>query len=186
VAQLAALLILEPIFEADFLDCSYGFRPGRSAHDALKEIYKNIEQGRKAVYDADMSVYFDSIPHDKLMKCLQMRITDRSVLKLIRMWLKAPVVEPDEKGGLKVTRNKAGTPQGGVISPLLANIYLHWFDKVFNSQSGPANWANARIIRYADDLVIMARYQGDRLRLRCPNHHIFFAPDLEPALECNL
>ena len=164
VAQLAALLILEPIFEADFLDCSYGFRPGRSAHDALKEIYKNIEQGRKAVYDADMSVYFDSIPHDKLMKCLQMRITDRSVLKLIRMWLKAPVVEPDEKGGLKVTRNKAGTPQGGVISPLLANIYLHWFDKVFNSQSGPANWANARIIRYADDLVIMARYHGDRLR----------------------
>ena len=98
------------------------------------------------------------------MKCLQMRITDRSVLKLIRMWLKAPVVEPDEKGGLKVTRNKAGTPQGGLISPLLANIYLHWFDKVFNSQSGPANWANARIIRYADDLVIMARYQGDRLR----------------------
>jgi RNA-directed DNA polymerase len=164
VVQLAALLVLEPIFEADFLDCSYGFRPGKSAHGALKEIHKNLKQGRRAVYDADLSGYFDSIPHDKLMKCLQMRITDRSVLKLIRMWLNAPVVEPDGKGGSKVTRNKTGTPQGGVISPLLANIYLHWFDKVFNSQSGPRNWANARIIRYADDFVVMARYQSKQLQ----------------------
>lgn len=164
VAQMAAVLILEPIFEADFLDCSYGFRPGRSAHDALKEIHKNLKQGRKAVYDADLAGYFDSIPHDKLMKCLQMRITDRSVLKLIRMWLKAPVVDTDGKGRTKVSRTKKGTPQGGVCSPLLANIYLHWFDKVFNFSSGPANWANARIIRYADDFVIMARYQGQRLR----------------------
>ena len=164
VAQMAALLILEPIFEADFQDCSYGFRPGRSAHDALKEIHKNLKQGRNAVYDADLSAYFDTIPHDKLMKCLQMRIVDRSVLKLIKMWLKAPVVESDGKGGTKVTRNHLGTPQGGVISPILANIYLHWFDKVFNSETGPANWANARMIRYADDIVIMARYQGQRLR----------------------
>ncbi len=164
VVQMAALLILEPIFVADFLDCSYGFRPGRSAHDALKEVHKNLKQGRKAVYDADLSAYFDSIPHDKLMKCLQMRITDRSVLKLIRMWLKAPVVEPKGKGGPKVSRRNTGTPQGGVISPLLANIYLHWFDKVFHGADGPFQWANARVIRYADDLVIMARYQGQRLR----------------------
>ena len=164
VAQMAALLILEPIFEADFLDCSFGFRPGRSAHDALKEIHKNLKQGRKAVYDADLAAYFDSIPHDKLMKCLKMRITDRSVLKLIRMWLKAPIVDSDGKGGTKVTRSKAGTPQGGVISPLLANIYLHWFDKIFNFSSGPANWADARIIRYADDYVVMAQYQGARLK----------------------
>ena len=164
VAQMAALLILEPIFEADFLDCSYGFRPGRSAHDALKEIHKNLREGRRAVYDADLSGYFDSIPHDKLMKCLQMRITDRSVLKLIKMWLKAPIVESDGHGGTKVTRNQTGTPQGGVISPLLANLYLHWFDKVFNSTGGPLHWANARIIRYADDFVIMARYQGNQLR----------------------
>lgn len=164
VVQMAALLILEPIFEADFLDCSYGFRPGKSAHDALKDIYRNLKQGRKAVYDADLSGYFDSIPHDKLMKCLLMRVTDRSVLKLIKMWLKAPIVELDGQGGTKVSKNQTGTPQGGVISPLLANIYLHWFDKVFNMLSGPANWANARIVRYADDFVIMARYQGKRVR----------------------
>jgi RNA-directed DNA polymerase len=162
--QMAALLILEPIFEADFLDCSYGFRPGRSAHDALDEIRKNLQEGRKSVYDADLAGYFDSIPHDKLMKCVKMRITDRSVLKLISMWLKAPVVEPNKGGGGQITRNQTGTPQGGVISPLLANIYLHWFDKVFNMANGPVNWANARIVRYADDFVILARYQGCRLR----------------------
>lgn len=162
VIQMAVLLILEPIFEADFLDCSYGFRPGKSAHDALQEIRKNLREGRKSVYDADLAGYFDSIPHDKLLKCLRMRITDRSVLKLINMWLKAPVVEPN--GGGKITRNQTGTPQGGVISPLLANIYLHWFDKVFNMANGPVNWANARIVRYADDFVVMARYQGSHLR----------------------
>ncbi len=164
VSQMAALLILEPIFEADFLDCSYGFRPGKSAHDALKEVHKNLQQGRKAVYDADLSAYFDTIPHEKLMKCLQMRITDRSVLKLIRMWLKAPVVEPKGHGGGKISRRSTGTPQGGVISPLLANIYLHWFDKVFHGINGPFQWANARIVRYADDFVIMARYQGRKMR----------------------
>lgn len=163
VAQMAAMLILEPIFEADFLDCSYGFRPGRSAHQALEEIQKNLKEGRRAVYDADLSGYFDTIPHDKLMKCLEMRITDRSVLKLIRMWLRAPVEEEDGNGGRKVTRNKTGTPQGGVISPLLANVYLHWFDKVFHFSDGPANWANARLIRYADDFVVMAKYQGKRI-----------------------
>jgi RNA-directed DNA polymerase len=165
VVQTAMLLILEPIFEADFKDCSYGFRPGRSAHQALEEIRGQINSGCQAVYDADLKGYFDSIPHDKLMACLRMRIADRTVLKLIRMWLEAPVVEPpEEKGGkTKVSRSKKGTPQGGVISPLLANLYLHWFDVVFQDPSGPARWANAKLVRYADDMVVLARYQGPRL-----------------------
>lgn len=163
VAQTAALLILEPIFEADFMDCSYGFRPRRSAHDALAEVYKHLRGGLKAVYDADLKGYFDSIPHDKLTKCLRMRVVDRSVLKLIHMWLEAPVVEQDRTGRKKVTRNQKGTPQGGVISPLLANVYLHWFEKVFYSASGPGCWAKAHIVRYADDFVVLARYTGSRL-----------------------
>jgi RNA-directed DNA polymerase len=166
VVQMATLLILEPIFEADFVDCSFGFRPGRSAHQALEEIKGHLLRGFTAVYDADLKGYFDSIPHDKLMACLRMRIVDRSVLGLIRMWLQAPVVEPPQVQGGKssIQRPKQGTPQGGVISPLLANIYLHWFDKVFCSSSGPASWANARLVRYADDFVIMARYQGEQLQ----------------------
>jgi RNA-directed DNA polymerase len=163
VAQTAALLIVEPIFEADFMDCSYGFRPKRSAHDALSEVYKHLKRGLKAVYDADLKGYFDSIPHDKLMKCLRMRIVDRSVLKLIRMWLEAPVVEQDRTGRKKVTRSKKGTPQGGVVSPLLANVYLHWFEKVFYSANGPGRWAKAHIVRYADDFVVLARYTGTQL-----------------------
>jgi RNA-directed DNA polymerase len=164
VAQTAALLILEPIFESDFMDCSYGFRPGRSAHDALEALASNLAKGFVAVYDADLSGYFDSIPHEKLMKCLMMRISDRSVLSLIGLWLNAPVIENDDDGRPKMTRsNGTGTPQGGVISPLLANVYLHCLDRRFHGPSGPAQWANARLIRYADDFVILARYQGQRL-----------------------
>jgi RNA-directed DNA polymerase len=166
VVQMATLLILEPIFEADFEDCSYGFRPGRSAHQALEEIRTHLKAGFQAVYDADLKAYFDSIPQDKLMVCLRMRVVDRSVLQLIRMWLETPVVEPDGGSGEpdKWSRSKQGTPQGGVISPLLANIYLHWFDKLFNRADGPAKWANARLVRYADDFVVLARYQGPRLQ----------------------
>lgn len=160
IAQTAALLILEPIFEADFLDCSFGFRPECSAHDALEEIKTNIKEGRTAVYDADLKSYFDTIPHDKLIACVKKRITDRSVLNLIRKWLEAPTEDHDERGRKRVHRPKQGTPQGGVISPLLANLYLHWFDKVFSGTKGPRQWANARIVRYADDFVIMARYVG--------------------------
>jgi RNA-directed DNA polymerase len=159
VVQTATLLILEPIFEEDFEECSYGFRPGRSAHDALEEIRGHIKSGFCAVYDADLKGYFDSIPHEKLMACLRMRITDRYVLKLIRMWLEAPVVgESGSGGGGASPRTKKGTPQGGVISPLLANVYLHWFDKVFHRPNGPAVWAKAKLVRYADDFVILARY----------------------------
>lgn len=164
VVQMAAYLILEPIFEADFEDCSYGFRRERNAHQALDAIQKHVKEGFTEVYDADLKGYFDSIPHDKLMKVLEYRIADRSVLKLIRMWLRVPVVEEDDDGRPRVRRSRQGTPQGGVISPLLANAYLHWFDKVFHMRTGPRWWANARLVRYADDFVVLARYQGERLQ----------------------
>ncbi len=164
VVQMATLLILEPIFEEDFEDCSYGFRPGRSAHQALEEIRGHLKAGYQAVYDADLKGYFDSIPHDKLLACVRMRVVDRSVLKLIRMWLETPVVEPGEEGKPgRWNRPQKGTPQGGVISPLLSNVYLHWFDKMFYRADGPAQWAGARMVRYADDFVVLARYQGARL-----------------------
>src|ERR1700687_1669544 len=164
VVQMATLLILEPIFEADFEDCSYGFRPGRSAHQALEEIRGHIKAGYQAVYDADLKGYFDSIPHDKLLACVRMRVVDRSVLKLIRMWLETPVVEPDEGGKPeRWSRPRKGSPQGGVISPLLSNVYLHWFDKLFHRADGPAQWAGAKLVRYADDFVVLARFQGTRL-----------------------
>jgi RNA-directed DNA polymerase len=165
VVQMATLLILEPIFEADFEECSYGFRPNRSAHQALDEIRGHMKAGYQAVYDADLKGYFDSIPHDKLMACLRMRITDRSVLQLIRMWLECPVVEGGGSSGEpeKWSRAGKGTPQGGVISPLLSNLYLHWFDKVF-CRSSEAAKAKARLVRYADDFVVLApRYVGPEL-----------------------
>jgi len=162
VVQTAVVLILEPIFEADFLNCSYGFRPHRSAHDALAEIRASIQSGRKDVYDADLRGYFDSIPHDKLMSAVTMRVADRSVLKLIRQWLRVSI--EDEREGGPPKRTRQGTPQGGVISPLLANIFLHWFDKFFHEAQGPARWAKARLVRYADDFVVLAYCQTERLR----------------------
>ena len=138
VVQMATLLILEPIFEADFHEGSYGFRPGKSAHQ--------------------------TIPHDQLLKALRMRITDRSVLALIRSWLEAPVVERDDRGRTTARRSTQGSPQGGVISPLLANVYLHWFEHLFHRPDGPGMWAKARLVRYADDFVVLARYQSGRLR----------------------
>jgi len=117
IVQTAVLLILEPIFEADFLDSSYGFRPGRNAHQAIDAIRQHIAAGFQEVYDADLKSYFDTIPHDALMKCLARRLADGAVLKLIRMWLESPIVETDEHGRTQVTRPKQGTPQGGVITP---------------------------------------------------------------------
>lgn len=161
VVQTAVLLVLEPIFEADFRDCSYGFRPRRGAHQAVREIEEHLSGGLREVYDADLKGYFDSIPHDKLRRALRMRLADRSVLKLIDLWLNAPVA--DERTGGPPQRNCTGTPQGGVISPLLANVYLHWFDVFFHTPDGPGTWAKAQLVRYADDFVILARYQGQRL-----------------------
>jgi len=163
VVQSAVVLILEPIFEADFLDCSYGFRPERGAHDALETIRQNLVSGRCAIYDADLEGYFDSIAHDKLMACVRMRVVDGSVLRLIKQWLQAPVEEEDEKGKKQRRRNDKGTPQGGVISPLLANIYLHWFDRAFHSREGPARQLKAVLVRYADDFVILMRTPSKEL-----------------------
>ena len=163
IVQQACLLILEPIFEEDFLACSYGFRPGRSAFQALNTIERNLKQGRTEVYDADLKGYFDSIPHDKLMKALEWRIADRQVLHLIRLWLTTPVIEKDGQGRTTKKRPDRGTPQGGVISPLLSNLFLHWFDRKFYGPGGPLEFANARLIRYADDFVIMAWCVDDRI-----------------------
>lgn len=160
IVQAALLQIIEPIFEQDFLPCSYGFRPGKSAHQAIGAIKKAIDQGQLQIYDADLKSYFDTIPHDKLMKAVEMRIVDRQVLKLIRKWLEAPIWE----AGKPMKANDKGTPQGGIISPLLANLYMHWFDKVFHGPNGPGTWAKATLVRYADDFVVMAKYMTSKVR----------------------
>ncbi len=159
VVQAAVLLLLEPIYEVDFMDCSYGFRPGRSAHQALRAIEGHLKAGLTAVYDADLAGYFDSIPHELLLTGLCQRLADGSLLGLIRQWLRAPVVEPTLAGRSAAgPRPHCGTPQGGVLSPLLANSYLHWFDRAFHGAAGPAQWAKAKLVRNADDFVVMARY----------------------------
>jgi len=163
VAQMAVVLVLEPIFEADFEACSYGFRPKRNAHQALDQIQAALRAGRTAVYDADLASYFDTIDHGRLMQQLERRIADRSVLRLIRLWLRCPVVEEDDDGRRRTTHPRQGTPQGGVISPLLANVYLHDFDRAFHRPDGPAQFANARLVRYADDFVVLARHMGSRI-----------------------
>jgi RNA-directed DNA polymerase len=157
---MAVLLVIEPIFEADFRDSSYGFRAGRRGTEAMEQIRVQLKAGRREVYDADLSSYFDTIPHDRLMRMVERRIADRTVLKLIRMWLRCPVVEGGEKRG----GQGKGTPQGGVISPLLANIYLHELDRAFEEDpEGPGQVARAQLVRYADDFVILAKWIGPRV-----------------------
>ena len=157
VVQNAVLLIVEPIFEADFHDCSYGFRPNRGAQQAVDRIAAEIKAGKRQVYDADLSSYFDTIPHDKLFLAIARRVTDSSVVGLVRQWLKATIVEPD--GARKNPKGK-GTPQGGVISPLLSNIYLHWFETCAAWVAKQTNQVMS-IVRYADDFVILARKWAD-------------------------
>jgi RNA-directed DNA polymerase len=159
VVQTAAVLVLEPIFEADFLDEAYGYRPKRSAQDAVKEVHQTLKAGYTDVVDADLSKYFDTIPHRELMKSAARRVVDRQMLRLIRMWLKVPVQERDEHGNTRMKggkQSKVGTPQGGVISPLLANIYMHRFLKYWH-QCGKGRQFSARIVNYADDFVILSR-----------------------------
>ena len=156
VAQMAVKLVIEPIFEADFEECSFGFRPKRDAHQAVGAIREALNKGHPYVFDADLQQYFDTIAHDKLLVLVARRISDRHILNWIKQWLKAAVVEEDEEGRRRVKGAKRGTPRGGVISPLLANIYLHLFDRVFLSYCRATGLA-AQLIRYADDFVILMR-----------------------------
>jgi len=163
VAQMAAKIVLEPIFEADFCDCSYGFRPKRSAHQAIDAIATGMNQGYTQVIDADVSKYFDSIPHAKLLATVAERVADGAMLHLLKLWLKAPVVS--DAGGKRRNLgggkgNRKGTPQGGVISPLLANLYLHLLDRNWEGQK-MAQHHQARLVRYADDFVVLCRKQTE-------------------------
>ena len=152
VVQMVALLVLAPIFEADFHPNSYGFRPQRNAHQALDAIIEALRGGKLEVVDADLSKYFDTIPHDRLMKLLAGRISDGSILHLLRQWLDAPVVEEHRGGTRRVLPNQQGVPQGGVISPLLSNLYLNALDWQVNS---PNQQGRPVMVRYADDFVIL-------------------------------
>ena len=159
VAQTAAKLVLEPIFEADFTDNAYAYRPKRSAHDAIRQVHRLLKAGYTDVVDADLSKYFDTIPHAELMRSVARRISDRRILRLIKLWLKAPVEERDEKGNRRLTGGKdhhLGTPQGGVASPLLANIYMRRFLLAWEQRGLPEK-LKATVVNYADDFVILCR-----------------------------
>ena len=161
VVQMSCKMVIEPLFESDFQSCSFGFRPKRSAEGAIKEIRQNLKEYKVEVFDADLSGYFDTIPHHKLMILLKERISDLRVLRLIGMWLKVPIVEVDERGKKRIfggKKNKAGTPQGGVISPLLANIYLNLLDRTICKEGGFYAKRGIKIVRYADDFVLMGRH----------------------------
>jgi RNA-directed DNA polymerase len=159
VVQTAATLVLEPIFEADLENSAYGYRPRRNATDAIKEVHRLICRGYTDVVDADLSQYFDSIPHSDLLKSVAYRIVDRRVLRLIKMWLKAPVEGRDSDGKRHISggkRSTRGTPQGGVASPMLANVYMNRFLKYWR-RTGRHTAFRAHVIAYADDFVILSR-----------------------------
>jgi len=160
VVQTAAKLLLEPILEADFDPNAYGYRPKRSAQDAIQKVHELLRAGHTDVVDADLSKYFDTIPHRELIQCVARRIVDRDMLHLIKMWLKVPVEERDENGKRRVSGGKnstCGTPQGGVISPLLANLYMNRFLKYWRI-TGRGERFQAQVVNYADDFVILSRH----------------------------
>ena len=164
VAQMAVKLVIEPIFEADFCPSSYGFRPKKSAHDAVDEIAEALHQGYTNVIDADLSKYFDSIPQAELLAVVAERIVDSAILHVIKLWLKASVIGEDKDGTRKNVgggkANSRGTPQGGVISPLLSNCYLHLLDRIWDRHQ--LRWKlKARIVRYADDFVVLCKGKVD-------------------------
>ncbi len=152
VVQAATKLVIEPIFEADFKECSYGFRPRRSATGALEAIRLTGGRGHRYVMEMDIRKYFDNIDHEKLMKLVEQRVSDRRVLKLLRKWLKAGVLEEGRVEGTEL-----GSPQGGVISPLLANIYLDVLDRIWERKCRHLG----RLVRYADDAVVLCRSRAD-------------------------
>jgi len=159
VAQTAVKLVVEPIFEVDLDESAYGYRPRRGGADAIKEVHRLICRGYTDVVDADLSKYFDTIPHRDLIQCVARRIVDRHVLRLIKLWLKVPVEERDGNGRQRMTGGKSstcGTPQGGVISPLLANLYMNRFLKHWRA-TGRSEAYQAHVVSYADDFVILSR-----------------------------
>jgi RNA-directed DNA polymerase len=159
VVQTAALLILQPIFEADLEPTAYGYRPGRSALEAVQEVHRALCAGHTEVIDADVSKYFDTVPHADLMKSLARRLSDRRMLRLLKRWLKTPVAERTDGGGGRFSGGKratCGTPQGGVVSPLLANVYMNRFLKVFRLRGLDRRYG-ARLVNYADDFVVLCR-----------------------------
>src|SRR5664279_535501 len=164
VVQTAAKLVVEPIWEADLEPNAYGYRPKRSAQDAVQKVYEYLREGYTEVVDADLSKYFDTIPHAELMKCAARRIIDRRMLHLIKMWLTAAVMEQDEKGNWRnLGSNERGTPQGGVASPLLANLYMNRFLKHWRRQ-GEGEQYRAHIVNYADDFVNLSRGKAEEAR----------------------
>jgi group II intron reverse transcriptase/maturase len=162
IVQMAVKIVIEPIFEADFQESSYGFRPKKNAHQAVQDVVEQLRQGRTQMIDADISKYFDTIPHDKLMDLIAKRIMDKNILRLIKMWLKAPIAEEREDGRRGYRGNDKGTPQGGVISPLLANIYLNVLDTIWKVKKVQER-LEARLVRYADDVVVACRSNTERI-----------------------
>lgn len=166
VVQTAVLLILEPIFEADLQPEQHAYRAEHSTHTALAEVQQLVNAGYREVVDADLSGYFDSIPHAELMQCLARRVSDKALLHLLKQWLEAPVEEVDKQGRCeRTTTNKntgRGTPQGSPISPLLANLYMRRFVLGWK-QLGYADQFRARIVNYADDFVILCRRSGQKV-----------------------
>ena len=162
VAQMACKLVIEPIFEADFTKDSFGFRPKRNAQGAIREIKEELKSGKVQVYDADLSKYFDTIPHSKLVIALEERISDKRIIDLIKKWLRSPIrKDGQDTGGRK---KKVGTPQGGVISPLLSNIYLNLLDRIVSHPKSLFSKSGIRIIRYADDFVLLGKSISEEVK----------------------
>ena len=168
IVQAAVKIVLEPVFEADMLDCSFGFRPRRGAHDALQVLVDECWRGRRWVVETDVANCFSAIPHDELMRAVEERVCDQSVLKLLRAMLRAGVMEDGQ-----LRRPVTGTPQGGVVSPTLCNVYLHRLDRVWDDADGV-------VVRYADDLVVMCWSGGQAERALARLVEVLAGLGLEP------